>query len=76
MAQVQEIKNRIIDQLLSINSKELLMALNKILEEKEENIISLTKEQKELLRMSDSDIENGNIVSQSEIDRLDSKWIN
>ena len=42
--------------------------------QKEEKI-ALYPEQKEMLMMSDADIENGNVVSGSELDRLDSKWL-
>ena len=43
--QVEQIRHSIIDKLLSINSKELLTALNKILESKSEDLILLTNEQ-------------------------------
>ena len=70
-----EIKQHIIDKLLTINSKELLLTLNKILETKTENVVSLTKEQKEMLQMSMEDIKNDAIISQTEIDNQDLKWL-
>jgi len=37
--------------------------------------LSLTKEQIEMLKMSDTDIENGDLISQSEIDKMDAEWL-
>ncbi len=76
MAQVEQIRHSIIDKLLSIDNKELLFALNKILESKSEDLITLTKEQKEMLQMSNDDIAKGRIISQSDIDKQDSEWLN
>ena len=70
-----EIKHRIIDKLLSIDNDKLLMALNAILENKPENIITLTKEQKKILTLSSNDILNGNMVSQKELNIKDKKWL-
>jgi len=75
MAPIEQIRHRIIDKLLSINSEELLSAFNKILESKPEDIISLTKEQREMLLKGKDDIVNGRIVSQSEVDKMDAEWL-
>ena len=74
MAHIEQIRHSVIDKILSINSEELLSAFNKILESKSEDATSLTKEQIEMLKMSDNDIANGRIVSQSEIDQMDAEW--
>lgn len=76
MAQIEQIRHRIIDKLLSINSEELLSAFNKILESKSEDIVQLTKEQKEMLQMGKDDIVNGRIIPQSEVDKMDGEWLN
>ena len=76
MAQIEQIRHSIIDKLLSINSEELLSAFNKILESKSEDIIQLTKEQKEMLQMGKDDIANGRIIPQSEVDKMDDEWLN
>ena len=70
-----EIKHRIIDKLLTINSEELLITLSKILDTKKESIIQLTNEQIKMLQMSNDDILNGDIVSQKEIDKQDLEWL-
>ncbi len=76
MAQIEQIRHSIIDKILSIKNEELLSAFNKILSSNNETSTSLTKEQIEMLKMSDADIENGDLISQSEIDKMDAEWIN
>jgi len=75
MAQIEQIRHSIIDKLLSIKNAELLSAINKILESKSEDVIQLTKEQKEMLQMGKDDIANGRIISQSEVDKMDTEWL-
>ncbi len=43
--------------------------------EAEENIVHLSSEQKEMLIMSEKDIEYGNIISEKELDEIDSAWL-
>lgn len=59
MAQVDSIRNGIIDQLLTISDKEYL-----------------TKEQKWMLEMSETDIQQGRLISQSDLDKKDLEWLN
>tara|TARA_B110000967_G_C18485140_1_gene364031 strand:+ start:333 stop:590 length:258 start_codon:yes stop_codon:yes gene_type:complete len=75
MTHIEEIRQSIIDKLLSINSEELLSAFNKILESKSEDFIQLTKEQKEMLQMGKDDIVNGRMIPQSEVDKMDAEWL-
>ena len=75
MTHIEEIRQSIIDKLLSINSEELLSAFDKILESKSEDFIQLTKEQKEMLQMGKDDIVNGRIIPQSEVDKMDAEWL-
>jgi hypothetical protein len=75
MAQIEQLRHRIIDKLLAINSEELLTAFDKILESKPEEIIQLTSEQKEMILMGKEDIKNNRLYSQSEVDKMDSEWL-
>ncbi|PCI33319.1 MAG: hypothetical protein COB60_07815 [Flavobacteriaceae bacterium] len=77
MTHIEEIRQSIIDKILSIKNEDLLSAYNKILTSTKDStkFLSLTKEQTELLKMSDIDIENENLVSQSEIDKMDAEWL-
>lgn len=76
MSQSDQLRNSIIDKLLSINNPELLAAFNKILESSTEELVKLNSTQKELLTISQDDIINGRVISQDELDQEDSKWLN
>jgi hypothetical protein len=78
MAQVDVIRNGIIDKLLAISDKEYLLALLRLVDNSavEDEKIKLTKEQKLMLEMSEVDIQNGRIISQSDIDKNDLEWLN
>lgn len=77
MAQVDVIRNGIIDKLLAISDKDYLIALLRLLDSSavQDKKIKLTKEQKLMLEMSEKDIENGRIVSQSDLDKSDLEWL-
>ena len=76
MTHIEELRRSIINKILSITSAELLSAYDKILTGNNDELLSLTEEQIEMLKMSDADIENENLVSQSEIDKMDAEWLN
>lgn len=71
MAQVDVIRNGIIDKLLAISDKEFLLALLRLVDNSavEDEKIKLTKEQKLMLEMSEAHIQNGRIISQSDLDK-------
>ena len=77
MSQVDVIRNGIIDKLLSISDKEYLMALLRLVDNSavEEDKIKLTKEQKLMLELSESDIQNGRTISQNDLDKNDLEWL-
>ncbi|MDC1534152.1 hypothetical protein N8471_05595 [Polaribacter sp.] len=76
MTHIEEIRHNIIDKILSIKNAELLSPYDKILNSNNDTTLSLTKEQIEMLKMSDADIENGDLIPQSEIDKMDAEWLN
>ena len=78
MAQVDLIRNGIIDKLLSISDKDYLIALRKLVDNAgvKEGKIRLTKEQKLMLQMSESDIKKGRLTSQEDLDKTDLEWLN
>lgn len=65
MAQVDLIRNAIIDKLLTISDKDYLMALLRLVDNcaVQEEKIKLTREQKLMLEMSKADIQNGRTVT-------------
>ena len=76
MNTISNIKTRLIDQILTTNNKNLLIAIENIFistQRKEE--ITLTSEQIEMLLMSDDNISKGNLISESELEKYDRKWL-
>ena len=73
---IDSIKNRLIDQILATKNERLLEAINNIFEfTQQDNIVALSSEQIEMLQMSEKDIENGNLVSELNLNKADSEWI-
>ena len=77
MSNIDAIRNGIIDKLLSISNKDYLNALYQLIENSstDQNKIKLTKEQILMLQLSDTDIKNGKVISQSQLDKNDLKWL-
>ncbi len=78
MAHVDVIRNGIIDKLLAISDKDYLLAILRLVDKSavEDEKIKLTKEQKLMLEMSEEDIQNGRIISQTDLDKNDLEWLN
>jgi hypothetical protein len=77
MASIDNLRNSIIEKLLTITNKDYLSALHKLVEtiQVEEDIVKLTKEQKLMLQLSENDIKNNRLISQSQLDKNDKKWL-
>ena len=77
MASIHAIRNGIIDKLLTISNKDYLNALYQLVESSstDKDKVKLTEEQVLMLKMSDKDIKNGKIISQSQLDKDDLKWL-
>lgn len=77
MAQIDLIRNGIIDKLLSISDKNYLVAIQQLLENSsvQSKSIKLSKEQKLMLELSEKDIENGRLVKQNDLDKSDIEWL-
>ena len=77
MAQVDVIRNGIIDKLLAISDKEYLIALLRLVDNSavQGEKIKLTKEQKLMLELSENDIQNSRIISQDDLDKKDLQWL-
>ena len=77
MAQVDVIRNGIIDKLLAISDKDYLMALLRLVDNSavENEKIKLTKEQKLMLEMSEVDLQHGRIITHNDLDKNDLEWL-
>jgi len=78
METLDKIRNGLIDKIRSIKNKEFLVALDTLISSRSENseALELTAEQKELLEMSEADINNGRLVSQEAMDKRNIEWLN
>lgn len=79
MATVDKIRKGIIDKLLSINNKDFLEALDKLISSSSSeniNILELTDEQKVILELSEEDIKNGKLISQESMIKRNLEWLN
>ncbi|MBA0885168.1 hypothetical protein [Flavobacterium undicola] len=77
MTGADNIRNSIIDKLLTISNKDYLLALYKLVSTSNvnEEIIQLSEAQILMLNMSEDDIKNNRIVSQEELDKIDLEWL-
>lgn len=76
MTTLESVKNRLVDKILAAQNETFLEAIEKIfLTTQKEGKVKLYPEQKEMLLMSDVDIENGNVVSEADLDKMDSEWL-
>ena len=66
MISTTDIRNKVIDQVMSIKDEEFLRALSDIIDRShvQEDVISLTEEQKIMLVMSEEDIKVGRTIVQ------------
>jgi hypothetical protein len=78
MATVDNIRNGLIDKILSIKNRDFLEALDKLISSSisESDIVELTDEQKIMLEMSEKDIKNGKLISQEAMDKRNLEWLN
>lgn len=77
MTGADNIRNSIIDKLLTISNKDYLLALYKLVSTSNvnEEVIQLSETQILMLNMSEDDIKNNRIVSQEELDKMDLEWL-
>ncbi|MEA3449012.1 MAG: hypothetical protein U9Q98_11305 [Bacteroidota bacterium] len=78
MATVEKIRKGLIEKILSIQNKDFLEALDKLISTSasDSEPANLTDEQKMMLKMSEDDIVNGELISQEEMDKRNMEWLN
>ena len=77
MTTTDHIRNGIIEQLLTISNKDYLTALFQLVKNSptDKETVKLTEEQIVMLKLSDRDIQEGKIISHSQLDKSDLKWL-
>ncbi len=78
MATIDKIRSGLIGKIRSINNKDFLEALDKLISSSkyESEIEELTKEQKTMLEMSENDIKTGKLISQDAMNKRNLEWLN
>ena len=77
MTSITDIRNRVIDQLLSIRDADYLRALSDMIKSShvQEEVVPLTEEQKIMLVMSEEDIKAGRTVDQLALNEREIQWL-
>ncbi len=77
MANIDEIRNGIIDKILQISDRDYLLALFKLVDNSSvvADKYKLTEEHKLLLEMSEADIKYNRVISQNDLDKMDTEWL-
>ena len=77
MATIEQIRNNLIDKLLSISNKDIIASLDKLLETtiREKDVFKISEQQKIILKASESDIQNGELISDDEINQAEDLWL-
>jgi len=76
MRTIDNIRNKLIDKIMVTDNEQLLNAIDNIFNStQKENILNLDSSQIEMLIMSENDINHGNLVSEADINKADSKWM-
>jgi hypothetical protein len=77
MATIDTLRNDLVDKLFSISNKEYLLALNKLIDNgvNQTEPVQLSEEQITILKLSDKDIEAGNLITHDEVTKSDLKWL-
>ena len=77
MASTEQIRNNLIDKLISIKNKELLSAVDRLLEVsvKEEGVYKVSDDQRKALKASEIDIANGRLISDEDVNNEEDEWL-
>jgi hypothetical protein len=77
MTVIDNIRNSIIDKLLTISNKDYLSALHQLIENSsvDNDLVKLSDEQILMLQLSDKDIENNRLIPHDQLDKSDLEWI-
>lgn len=79
MATVNEIRDDLIAKILTINNKNILLALDILISStagSNGDAIKLSETQKAVLNKSQQDIHEGQFISQEDMDQRNLKWLN
>lgn len=78
MTTIDNLKNNLIDKILSVSNEKFLLAIDNLITSTNasEEVVMLTSDQKQLLNLSEKDIEQKLLVSQDEMVKRNLEWLN
>lgn len=77
MKTIDIVKNRLIDRIMVTNNEQLLSAIENIFNSTQtDDKMILDSHQIEMLMMSENDIQQEDLISESDLKDEDSKWMN
>jgi hypothetical protein len=76
MTALEIIKNNLIEKILATKNEQILETLNQMLDSSNDNdVVTFSQDQIEILNLSETDISLGNLISEADLNKLDSKWL-
>jgi hypothetical protein len=73
MTALEIIKNNLIEKILATKNEQILETLNQMLDSSNENdFVTFTQDQIEILNLSETDISLGNLISEADLNKRDS----
>lgn len=77
MPTTEKIRTNLIDKILSINDKEILSAVDKLLEStiKSEDKVNLTMEQRVLIEAGMKDVKKGRLIEDGRLNKEEDEWL-
>jgi archaellum component FlaF (FlaF/FlaG flagellin family) len=76
MTALEIIKNNLIEKILATKNEQILEILNQMLDSSNENdFVTFSQDQIEILNLSETDISLGNLISEADLNKRDSKWL-
>ena len=77
MEGLNSIKNSLIDRILATKNEKLLRAISNVFDStQKDEVMSLSSEQIEMLLLSEKNIENEALISESDLNKADAEWLN
>ncbi len=77
MTATEKIRNSLIDKILSINDKEILSAVDKLLEStiKSEEVVRISEEQRLMIEASFKDIKKNKLITDEQLNKEEDEWL-
>jgi phosphopantetheine adenylyltransferase len=76
MSNLEITRNNLIDRILASSNEKLLSAIETIfISSNDKEFVNLSSTQIEMIKMSELDIKNGDVISQEELDKSNFEWL-